>query len=51
MMAMAMGMSKTKNFLRKITTMHVCYAIPAQLRHEMTKFGVDMRTGTACNKF
>ena len=48
---MAMGMSKTKNFLRKITTMHVCYAIPAQLRHEMTKFGVDMRTGTACNKF
>ena len=47
MMAMAMGMSKTKNFLCKLTTMDVCYGIPAQLRHEMTKFGVDMRTGTA----
>ena len=26
--------------------MHVRYGIPAQLQHEMTKFWVDMRTGT-----
>jgi len=45
---MAMGTTKTqKNFLSKITTLHVHYAIPAQLQHEMTKFWADMRVGTA----